>query len=316
MSILKNGYLQLAYYSLFNGFVGVFVKKVQALDTLSVVFFRALIAVAFIGLVCLILREPVRLRRKHLRSTLMVGLFQGIMTMLIMGALGQTSVANALFLLYTAPIFTILLARIFLKEQIANETWVGIAVAILGVFLIVDPNSLSLHSRDMLGSMMALGAGLALAAMTVAAKPLSRQVSGYYIVFWQYLFVAMLALPFVRVDSANVLMANWWQLAGLGIVCTGIAFLWYMGGVRCVPAQHVLVVASLEPLVGTLIAVAILHESLSSWAILGATLIIVGAYWVSRTGERVSSAAAGPEASQFAPQAAGGQPCGRLFACP
>jgi drug/metabolite transporter (DMT)-like permease len=205
------------------------------------------------------------------------------MIALIMSALRLTSVSNALFLLYTAPVFTVLLARTFLKEAITAKTALGIALALVGIFFIVDPTNLSLQSTHTLGNLMALGAGLALAAMTVAAKPLSQKVSGYYIVFWQYLVITVLALPFVRPAMLDAVLVNWWQLGGLGVICTGIAFLWYMRGVRSVPAQHVLIVASLEPLVGSLIAAVFLREAITHLTLLGALFIMAGAYGVART---------------------------------
>jgi drug/metabolite transporter (DMT)-like permease len=300
MNALKNGYMQLVYYSLFNGFVGVFVKMAQGLDTIAIVFFRALITVAFVGLIAVLLRQGGTLRLHNLRATMLVGIFQGLMTVLIMGALRLTSVSNALFLLYTAPVFSVLLARIFLKERIAGITWIGISLAIMGIFFIVDPTAISLDATHNLGNLMALGAGLALAAMTVAAKPLSQKVSGYYIVFWQYLVIAVLALPFAHAAPIETVVANWWQLGGLGIVCTGIAYTLYMRGVRRVPTQHVLVIASLEPLVGTLIAGLLLHESLSYLTLIGALFIMAGAYGVARA-RSASEKSALPTARQSEP---------------
>jgi drug/metabolite transporter (DMT)-like permease len=269
-------------------------------DTLSIVFFRSCIAAIFIGLVCIAIRQAGALRLRDPRATLLVGLFQGAMIGLIMAALRMTSVSNALFLLYTAPIFSVLLARVFLKERIAATTWAGIGVALLGVLCIVDPRTISFDSAHALGNLLALGAGLSLAAMTVAAKPLSRRVSGHYIVFWQYLVIAVLTLPFIRVASPTTLLANWWQIGGLGVVCTGIAYLWYMRGVRHVPAQHVLIVASLEPLVGTAMAALILGESLSHLALVGAALIVLGAYGVART-RLATDQPAGPSLGQSPP---------------
>jgi drug/metabolite transporter (DMT)-like permease len=157
------------------------------------------------------------------------------------------------------------------------------AFALLGVLFIVEPQTLSLDSHHALGNLMALGAGLSLAAMTIVAKPLSRKVSGYYIVFWQYVVIAAVILPFMRMPSPSVLLMNWWQLGGLGIICTGVAFLWYMRGVGSVPAQHVLIVASLEPLVGTAVAGLVLREGFSYLTLIGAVFIMMGAYGVTRT---------------------------------
>lgn len=282
MNLQKHGYLQLVYYALFNGFVGVLVKEVHGLDTFSIVFFRGLIAAAFIGLIATAFGQGYTLRLSDLRATLLVGLLQGLMTILIIGALRMTAVANALFLLYTAPVFAVLMARLFLKEQITAVTWLGIGIVLVGVLLIVNPANLALDKTQALGSLMALGAGVASAAMTVAAKPLTQKVSGYYIVFWQYLLIALLTLPFVHPAALVTATANWWQLGGLGIVCTGIAYTLYMRGVRAVPAQHVLIVSSLEPLAGTVIAGVLLHEALSPLTLVGAVLIMAGAYRVAK----------------------------------
>ena len=68
----------------------------------------------------------------------------------------------------------------------------------------------------------------------------------------------------------------------MGVLCTGIAFVLFMEGLKRVKAQKVLIVATVEPLAGTLAALLVLKEVPSFLTIIGAVLIIYGVYRVTR----------------------------------
>jgi len=81
----------------------------------------------------------------------------GLANITIILAMSHTTIANALFTLSACPLITAILARIFLKEPIARATVVAIAVAMVGIVIMV---------ADGLGSGTPFGNLIALACAT------------------------------------------------------------------------------------------------------------------------------------------------------
>lgn len=287
MDAERRGYLELVLFSLLAGTVGVFVKLVEGLSTYSIVFFRAAIATAFILFVIFLKKRGGELRVVHPWKTLLVGVFQGLSIFLYFSALLRTSVSNAVFLLYTAPIFSIILARIFLKEEIEKETILGALITLSGIALILDPRTFSFDSTQTIGNLLALGGGFFYSAMALTAKPVMKKASGYYMAFWQYLVISLIFVAFLKADSPAAIYGNWWQLGIIGVLCTGIAFILFMEGVRKVKAQKIFIVTSLEPLAGTILALIVLGEVPTTFTLIGAALILYGVYRITNVKRRI-----------------------------
>ncbi|MFH1055645.1 MAG: EamA family transporter [Candidatus Altiarchaeota archaeon] len=279
---MDKGYLELILYSLFVGTVGVFVRLVHGLDVYSIIFYRALIGMLFI-LAVVVLRDRVReLSLVHPGKTLLVGVVQGFGILTYFSAVMRTSISNAIFLLYTAPIFSAILARIFFKERIERETVTGIVLTLTGIVLILNPASFSFDSKETVGNILGLISGFLYAAMALTAKPLMKKAPGYYTAFWQQAVMAVMFLFFFRAESASAALGNWWQLLAMGILCTGIAFILFMEGAGKVKAQKIFIITALEPLIGTAAALLVLGEMPPPLTLIGAALIIYGVYRTTR----------------------------------
>ncbi|VVB98603.1 EamA-like transporter family protein [uncultured archaeon] len=278
----NQGYIQLFIYSVLAGCIGIFVKLTHGMGAFEVLFFRAGIAAISILLFIIVQRRFSEISPVDAPRTLLIIAMQGLNLGLYFWALQYISVSNAVFLLYTAPVFSAILARVFLNEKIEKDTLIGIAAAIAGIVLIVNPSTISFGSEQLLGNLLGLGAGFFYAAMAVAAKPLLQKVSGYYMVFWQYFGIAMACAFSLTPSTFAAAAVNWWQLLGLGVLCTAIGYVLFMNGIRVVKAQHVFIITSSETIVATALGALILNEIPSWLALAGAALILYGAYRITR----------------------------------
>src|SRR3989338_5256944 len=274
----QKGYLELIIFSLLAGTVGTFVKLIQSMDVYTILFFRAGIATLFIFAIVLFRKNLKELYLAYPFRTFLVGFIQGLALFFYFASILKTSVSNAIFLLYTAPIWSVIFAKLFFKEEIKKETIVGIIITLAGIIFIIDPRNFSFNSSQTLGNILGLASGLLYSGMAMTAKPILKKRSGYYVAFWQYLIIAIMFVFFLNIKSSNVIVENWWKLLVIGIICTGIAFILFMEGVRKVKAQKIFIVTSLEPLAGSIFALFVLGEIPSSFAIIGAALILYGVY--------------------------------------
>lgn len=278
----QKGYLQLILYSLMVGGVGVFVRLVRDMDAYSILFFRAIIATCFIFFATIFAKNIKELKLVYPIHTLLVGIFQGLSTLFYFLAIFRTSVSNAIFLIYTAPIFSIIIAKLFFKEKIEKSTIIGLAITTLGIILILNPSSFSFKSTETIGNLFGLASGFFYAVMALTAKPIMKKVSGYYVAFWQFAVISVVFVLFLQDNAMAIFLTNLWQFAIIGIFCTGISFILFMEGVRRVNAQKIFIVTSLEPLMGAALAMLILQQIPTGMTIAGAILILAGIYIVTR----------------------------------
>lgn len=127
----QKGYLELIVFSLLVGIVGIFVRLIENLDIYSIIFFRASIATIFLFLVTIFRKGIRELSLEYPFRTLLIGLFQGLAIYFYFEAILKTSISNAVFLLYTAPVFSIFLSKYFYKEEIERAKGFWLLCSIL-----------------------------------------------------------------------------------------------------------------------------------------------------------------------------------------
>lgn len=155
---------------------------------------RTALAVLMLLPVLLWSRKP--LKPEHPRHALVVGIIQTLGFLLLnnfalsMGQPGKTAV-----LTFTMPFWVLLLGWPVLKERIDLPGWIGLALAALGLVLLLEP--WRMHSA-LLPSVLAVLAGFCWAVGVIIGKKLHNRepVDAFNFTFWQMLFgvLPMLAL--------------------------------------------------------------------------------------------------------------------------
>ncbi|MEM7332967.1 MAG: EamA family transporter [Chloroflexota bacterium] len=270
------GFLYLISYAVLISLISVFTRQISGLDMQTIAFFRAILATGFILIVVVIKKEWQVFRLRYVGRTLIVSVAYCAMTVLFIGAFMHTTVANAIFLTYIAPCISVVYSKLFLKEAIPTKSLYNLIFSVAGLFLIAGFSSFSIESNLFLGNMMALGAGVTYAILMIASKSLTKLVPNSYIAFWQQFFSFLLLLPLATVSSASQIIINITPLLGLGILCTGLAYLFFNQGMRYLATSQALIITSLEPVLAIGVAAVFLNEVPSLWAILGILFVLFG----------------------------------------
>ena len=144
------------------------------------------------------------------------GVFSVGGTLTIFYALSVTPIATVTALNFTMPIFTTLLAVVFLNERVGTAKWSAILFGFAGVFVIVRPGMVAVDA----GALLVIAGSLLFAITIIVVKVLTRTDSIVTITFYSVLLRAPLALvPALFVwqwpDGRQLL----W-LAAMGIVGT------------------------------------------------------------------------------------------------
>ena len=265
----------------------------------DVVFFRALIAFAAAAWVArrkgAALRAAARQRLGLLAAygVLSVGLFY----LSYFWAVRLLPVAVAAVLLYTAPAFVAVLARLFLGEPLTGRRSAALVVAMAGVVLVsgLGPGG-SGAARAALpaalppaGVLAGLLAGFTYATYSIFGKVAVRDLDPDVVVVYTLgigSLVLLGALPPGRLLALDFAPAVWPVLVLLGLVPTYLAYRLYTAGLQWVPASTAAIAATVEPVVAALLGWLVLGETLTGAQLLGAGLVLAGAALAGDRGRR------------------------------
>ena len=182
-----------------------------------------------------------------------------------------TTSANAIALQYTAPLMVMVWAAMFLGERLTRGNVVGVALASVGVGVIVYGGS---GTPDMRGIVVALASGVVFSWLMIVQQ-LMRGVSPIKFVCVSNLVAAVAMAPFVAGQWA----VSGAQLAGLavmGSVQIAAPYVLFTRGMRTVSAQDASLLTLVEPVLNPIWVYAIVGESPLPTTVIGGVLILAG----------------------------------------
>jgi probable blue pigment (indigoidine) exporter len=222
-----------------------------------------------------------------------------------LGLVGLTSISASMSVLLwaTEPVLIVLLAVVALREHVPATLAVPLAVAVLGVLLVVyQPGA----AGNAVGVALTLAAVSACALYTVLARRLMLDDASLSIVLVQQaaalgfavLLVAMGEVVTGRaLDIGSLTPQAWLAGAASGVLYYGLAFWFYLSGLRQVPASVAGSFITLVPVFGVA-AGYIVGERLSPVQWLGAMVVVVAVAVVALAQGRTDSLDVQPETAQ------------------
>ncbi|NIA03158.1 MAG: EamA family transporter [Nitrospirae bacterium] len=275
------GYSQVAAGAILFGFIGIFVKLIPDMSVGSIIFYRLLVSIITVAFYFALTGRFNELILKEKKGyILLLGLFQAGTMLGFFISIKYTTVAIAVLLLYTAPIYVALFSPLILKEPITRHGLAALILAITGVIMVVQPQTISRDNGQVIGLAAGLVSGLAYAYLILAARKLKNHYTGTVQASWALFITMVIFIPYSVVPS-GVLFNNLLLLIPFGFIPT-IALILYLSGLRHIKAQNASIMGLLEPVSAAIFAYIILSEPLSIPTLIGGGLILLGAFLVSR----------------------------------
>ncbi len=205
-------------------------------------------------------------------------------------AIHNLPVGVALLIEFTAPLFVALFARFVYKERIRRRIWIAVALCITGLALVVEVWAGVAFST--VGVSAALGGAFGLTAYLLMAEHERRDRDAVSLSFYGFLFAALFwavvqplwQFPWGVLDDTVSLQGNLseysapvWLLVGfIVVVGTMITFSLLTGALRHVSATRASIVATLEPVLATVVAWLWLGETFGTAQLVGGAVVISG----------------------------------------
>lgn len=212
------------------------------------------------------------------RSLVALGACIGLVNAVYYVAIERLPVAVALVLQYTAPAMVVIWTAMRLRARPRNDVLFAVLLALAGVALVSGLLGAEIGSADGLGVVMGLASAILFATYTLIGEsvissygPLGAMFRAFSIagagwITWQ-LFNGWPAELFEPANLPRVLL--------VGVMATLVPFFLYLWGVERVRAERAAIAATLEPVLGAVVAWLLLDQSLGLLQVIGGALVIV-----------------------------------------
>lgn len=198
----------------------------------------------------------------------------------------RTTAMNTGLLANTVPVFTALLALVWLRQRLHWTGWAGIALALVGAWIISAGGvRVQINQTTALGDLLVLLSSLAGALYFVLGSRWLRTYPPLLVTAAVAVLGAAMLLPLALwTDTGSV----WTWPAALAVLALGLgpgllANLWWWETVAWLGAPRAAVYIYLIPLLTMLLAALLLHEQLAPTQALGAVLLLGGVWLAERT---------------------------------
>ena len=192
----------------------------------------------------------------------------------------RTSVANGSLIIGMSPIVIALLSALAGHERIRPLRWLGIAVAMSGLYLVVG-HGVDMTPETRRGDLLMMGGVLCWAIYSVASQPILKRQSPLMVIALTFSIGATL---YVLAMSTTLMATDWSAISGRSWVLMTISallalnlsyWIWYTG-LQKLGGSRTSVYSYLTPIVAIVVAAVWLGEPVSSNQLTGAGAIFAG----------------------------------------
>lgn len=203
-------------------------------------------------------------------STLLTAALFSASTICFVFSLDHTEVTSTLVITNTAPLFTAVLAFIFLKEKLDVATVVTIIVAVGGIWLVFG---YSPSAAELEGDSLALVTAISLSVYLIMLRKTNAEYGTVFLIY-SGIFVSIIALFAGAQPLSLTVSQNIYILLLGGIVLPG-SFLLINVGPRYLPAAEASLILLLEVLFGPLLVWMIIGQAPTESVAIGAGIVVL-----------------------------------------
>ena len=265
---------------LFWGSMGIFVRHLNGLGFTSVqVACLRLVTAGILFAVILLIKDPegFKIKAKDIPLFLALGLVSILFfTCCYFTAIRLMTMSTAAILLYTSPIWVMILAIIFLKEKITVQKVAALILAFAGCVLVSGFGG----KVTVLGILVGLGSGIGYGLYSIFGTFALRKYSPFTVTCYTFLiagagsvFVANPVDLFSKIAAADNRPALFGFVLLTSVVTAVIPFLLYTLGLNRTTAGRAAVLATVEPASATLFGVFVMHENIGIASVIGILLV-------------------------------------------
>lgn len=253
---------------------------------------RTIFAALCFVIIFLLTRHPSDLL--HLPSRAVIALLAGVVIGMVIGdslqftAMARIGVARAMPISSCFPLFTIVIAALFLGEQITPRTLLGALLVIGGVLLVAVPRRAGVEAAPSAPALPGYWIGVGMALTAAICWSLSTTLSRVAVNDIDVITANTLRLPFSALVSSLLSLRNGWVspakfgraslliIIACGIVGTAGGGFLYLSAIALAGAAKTAVIGAASPIFGLIGSMIFLRERPGPRGILGTFVSFAG----------------------------------------
>ncbi len=204
--------------------------------------------------------------------------------------LSLTSPIDASIVTTMAPIVTMIVAAIVLKEPVTGKKVLGIFVGAIGALLLIltSQSTTGAKSSNILGDMLCLTAQLSFAIYLTVFKDLIQKYSSVTIMKWMFVYASMCFIPFSYSDVASINFSTvplkvYAEISFVVLAATFLAYLFVMTGQKVLRPTIVSMYNYVQPIVASFVAVSVGMDTFGWPKAAAIILVFVGVFIVTQS---------------------------------
>ena len=238
-------------------------------------------------------RKDLNLTRQMIPQLLLLALIGFVINKLLeFGGLALTTASDVALLITSESIFTVALSWLLLRERFKPLTGFALLLGFVGVYLIVERSLIPNIPAGggfmrILGDLLVIMALLVESFYTVRAKSMLVKhspllITSASIVISMLFWTPVAAWQILSTGWHPIGLVAWLSIGWMAIMSTVVAYLAWFKGLAQVDGSVAASTLFIQPLLGTFLAIVLLHDQLTPMTIVGGILIIVSVYVISR----------------------------------
>jgi len=188
-----------------------------------------------------------------------------------------SSLPIAITLMYTAPVFVLLISLVVGIERSNVFKWASVALVVLGIALLTGAYDMDSSPTNLLGVSAGLLSGLSYTLFIFSFRNASRQMHTSIVLMFAFLAFSLIMFILMDANEAFEVLSSrvvgWFLL--LGILGSGLSFTIYLFGLRRTVPSTAAVVAMVEPITASLIGLTVFGDRLSLIQFTGMAMILL-----------------------------------------
>ena len=250
------------------------------IDPLTLSLLRIIISFILLYLFAIFTKRRLHLRQEDVLFFLVFGAVSVAgFNLFYLTSIQLTTVTTAVILLYTAPAFSLLTARIILKEPLTKRKLLALLLTIIGIFLVVEAYRPGQLLLTVPGVLAGLGAGLTFGLYGIFSKEAFKRGYGILETVILALGAAMVVLllirpPWLLAPLATEPMMLWLLVVIIAVFSTMLAYVFFVSGLVHVEAGKATLVAAIEPVVAIAAAMIFLGETITFLQFIGVAAVL------------------------------------------
>src|SRR5699024_4240233 len=232
-------------------------------------------------------RTLLKVDRKGLVYSAILGLVcHAFYNLFMFKGIEHTTITTTVTLLYTSPIFVMLVSSLIFKEKINTNKIIALITCVVGAFLTVSAGDMESLTFNSVGILYGLAAAICFGSMNLINKAIVNDYKELtlliYTLGFAFVFSLIFSNPLVLFNSQFDFLLYIFVIM-TGVLSTAISYLCFMKGLSYgVESGNAAIMATLEVPISVIGAVIAFGQKVVLWEIVGICLVLTSVLIINK----------------------------------